>query len=287
MSRNVRAIASEIVQLRFAHHSLGGSVDGRTGYLAQSVFTSRHERTSAQPTRHRSIKPVVQNIRNEMLHHVLSDLHQADLLATSLVSHPFYRISLCLGYKEPYLSIGDEAKWDNITVMNITGEFRRQESLALFLRTLLARGGQMCSYYVGILSVDLDVAPRSTAPRPGINLLPAALPNLGFHDHHLTEQGPQIILVLRLLPCLKRIELRAGDLRLAVVYLRNALLCPESLPIGLRNVPVLNSLDSCSLARIPRINLVALLGLAPIPTVTTSVTHSPEKKRPVHYSFRN
>lgn len=223
---------------------------------------------------------IIQDMPNEILHSILSYLHTVDLLSISMVSHSFHTTSLSLLYKEPYLGLNDEAKSSKATALDINSELHPQESVALFLRTLLrVPGGETFADHVRTLIVDLnDLVPRPTVRSTGIDLLTAAASNRGFDNHHLTEQGAQIVLILRLLPRLSSLELRAGNLRGAADYkhLKNALMFPTTLPIGLQNIHIIKSIGASTLTGITPMMLVALLDLPFIRTITVPITHDPQ-----------
>lgn len=124
---------------------------------------------------------IIQDIPNEILHHVLLYFYPAALLCISMVSHSFRTTSLFLLYKEPYPCLNDDAKSNGASALNIGEEFHRKGSIALFLRTLLfAPGGETLAVYVRTLGVNLDIVSQPTAPRPGIVILAAAASALGF-----------------------------------------------------------------------------------------------------------
>lgn len=219
---------------------------------------------------------IIQDIPNEILENIISRLGGQDLLATSLVSHSFYAISQSPLYQQPCLYIdGANQLYDSMSILVTSGQSPMPGSVLLFLRTLLlADGRETFAQYVRTLTVDLDPPPRPKTPIPDIVLLTAAALNLGFNDHPLTKQRAQIVLILRLLPGLSSLELR--DVALVGYYghklLKNLLMCPDAIPLGIRNLREFTCRGTYKSTGVTPQILVRLMGLPSIRKITVSIT---------------
>lgn len=213
----------------------------------------------------------IQTIPNEILSSVLCHLTGADLLATSLVSHRFHTLSRSPLYQEPNLRI----MIDEVTNLRLARPKPGQESVALFLRTLLlSPGRETITDCVRALSMDLEFVLERDTPTVATDELTAAASNLGHKDLPLTLQGAQLTLILRLLPRLTSLDLRARDASPGVSYthLQDSLKCPGTLPAALNNIRVFKSTGAIYRAHITPLVLLALLRLPSIRELAVSIT---------------
>lgn len=217
---------------------------------------------------------VIQIMPNEILLNIFSHLYFKDLHATSLVSHTFHTLSQSPLYQEPYLRIGDLPRCDRSAGVLIPEAEPGQEAVALFLRTLLlALGRDTVARYVTGFCVDLDVERgRATPPNARTDLLRKAASNLGFDDHPLTDQRAQIIMILRLLPQLTTLELRAGDGQPGYGYehFKASIMGPGTIPIGLQNIHLFKSVLISEGTCVTPMILLALLRLPSIRSIAVS-----------------
>lgn len=217
---------------------------------------------------------VIQIMPNEILIGVFSHLYHQDLLATSLVSHTFHTLSQSPLYQEPHLRIDDLPRYDSFPSVPIPQPEPGQEAVALFLRTLLlAPGRDTLARYVKGLCVDLNVDRGRVTPNATTDLLRKAASNLGFDDHPLSDQGAQIVMILRLLPQLTTLELRARDGQLGYGYeqVKASIMGPGTIPIGLQNIHLFTSLLIFEGTCVTPMILLALLRLPSIRRIAVSI----------------
>lgn len=219
---------------------------------------------------------IIQDMPNEILFKILSLLSHQDLLATSLVSHIFYTITQSPLYEKPclYINGGNRFYHTGLAVDNSDQSYV-PGSVITFLRTLLlAPGRETLAHYVRALTIDLDVNPETTIPRPDIDMLTVAASNLGFDGLALTEQGAQIILILRLLPRLTSLRLRDAvhEGTFGYTILEDALKFSDTIPLGLRNIHQFRCSGIWKFTGITPEMIVRLLGLPSIRKITVSTT---------------
>lgn len=217
---------------------------------------------------------VIQMMPNEILFNIFSHLCFEDLLATSLVSHTFHTLSLPPLYQEPYLRIDDLPRCNSSAGVLIPQPEPGQEAVALFLRTLLlAPGRHTLARYVKGLCLDLAAERGLAIPNARTDLLRKAASNLGFDDHPLTDQGAQLVMILRLLPQLTTLELRAGDGQLGYCYekVKASIMGPGTIPIGLQNIHLFTSVRIFEGTCVTPMILLALLRLPSIRRIAVSI----------------
>lgn len=172
---------------------------------------------------------VLNDLPNETFLNIFSYLASPDLASTSLVSRRWHVISEPVLYREP--DIDRDHNTDNY--------LRNPRGIEPFLRTLLIPGRERLAFHVRAIFMDWSRRTVDMAPRPGSNLA-----IIGAAESHfavtprsvLGSPDSQVVLLLHLLPRLRRLHVMPAEVHDSFNDLLDAIGPTHPLPLSFQSL---------------------------------------------------